>query len=284
MRPWLNIVGGLLGLVALGYVFQRIYKYFGYINPGHLGGWGWMLVAMLSLIYGSANILLASAWKHVLCFLNVAIDSRRAVRIYGLSQLAKYVPGNIFQFAGRQALGMAEGLAARPLAKSALLEVALLAVAGSMFALPALTLFWPFMSQPMSLLIFALTASSLAVVMRSRLSGQVAQAWCLQLCFLALSSGAFVILLALVVPNASALPPLPAVAGVYVVAWLVGLVTPGAPAGVGVREAVLLFALSDAVLPADLLLAVMLSRLVTVLGDSMFFLSAFAVTRRRAVP
>lgn len=59
--------------------------------------------------------------------------------------------------------------------------------------------------------------------------------------------------------------------GVYVLAWLAGLVTPGAPAGVGVRELVLLFLLKGIVAEADLLLAVVLGRVVTVVGDFGFF-------------
>jgi uncharacterized membrane protein YbhN (UPF0104 family) len=59
--------------------------------------------------------------------------------------------------------------------------------------------------------------------------------------------------------------------GSYVIAWLAGLITPGAPAGVGVRELVLLFLLGEQIPAADLLLAVVLGRIVTVVGDLLFF-------------
>ena len=58
--------------------------------------------------------------------------------------------------------------------------------------------------------------------------------------------------------------------GAYVLAWLAGLVTPGAPAGVGVRELVLLALLKGSVGQTELLLAVLLGRLVTVGGDVAF--------------
>ena len=60
------------------------------------------------------------------------------------------------------------------------------------------------------------------------------------------------------------------VIGAYVLAWLAGLVTPGAPAGVGVRELVLLALLKGSVGQTELLLAVLLGRLVTVSGDVAF--------------
>jgi uncharacterized membrane protein YbhN (UPF0104 family) len=69
--------------------------------------------------------------------------------------------------------------------------------------------------------------------------------------------------------------------GAFVVAWLVGLVTPGAPAGVGVRELVLMALLKGLVPEDDLLMAVLLSRVVTVGGDGLFFLvvSLFSVRK-----
>ncbi|MFT7260179.1 MAG: uncharacterized membrane protein YbhN (UPF0104 family) [Glaciecola sp.] len=60
--------------------------------------------------------------------------------------------------------------------------------------------------------------------------------------------------------------------GAFVVAWLVGLVTPGAPAGVGVRELVLMVLLKELVPEADLLMAVLLSRVVKAGCDGLFFL------------
>ena len=65
--------------------------------------------------------------------------------------------------------------------------------------------------------------------------------------------------------------PVSLLCGAYVIAWLAGLVTPGAPAGIGVREAVLLFLLGNVLPHADLLLAVLIGRMVTVFGDTIYF-------------
>jgi uncharacterized membrane protein YbhN (UPF0104 family) len=65
--------------------------------------------------------------------------------------------------------------------------------------------------------------------------------------------------------------------GAFVIAWLAGLVTPVAPAGIGVREFVLLFLLKGLVLESDLLVTVLLSRVVTVAGDVLFFLAALCL-------
>jgi uncharacterized membrane protein YbhN (UPF0104 family) len=56
----------------------------------------------------------------------------------------------------------------------------------------------------------------------------------------------------------------------FVTAWLIGLVTPGAPAGIGVREIVLIYLSGDYFDNGSILLSVMILRIVTVLGDVIF--------------
>lgn len=277
MKRWLHLAGGALGLIAFGYVVQRLYSYAGQIDVTRLQARDWVAMGLLSLLYGVANVLLALAWKHLLAVFGVKVDRTWAIHLYGVSQLAKYVPGNVFQFAGRQALGMAEGIAARPLAKSTLWELGLIAVAGSVFSLLALPLVWPRVEPSMAALLAVGAGVFLAYALRHALSANAALAWWLQLAFLAISGAVFVVTLALIIPPHQAVPPLLPVAGAYVAAWLIGLITPGAPAGVGIREAVLLFVLGHIVVPTDLLLAVLLGRLITVMGDLLFFLLSFWV-------
>src|SRR5690606_30699473 len=103
-------------------------------------------IALLAVLYGAANTMLARAWWWQLKIFNIPADWRWALKTYGLSQLAKYVPGNIFHLAGRQALGMAIGLAGRPLAKSAVWELGSIAVAAACFGILAMPLMLPIQS------------------------------------------------------------------------------------------------------------------------------------------
>ncbi len=64
------------------------------------------------------------------------------------------------------------------------------------------------------------------------------------------------------------------VVSVYVIAWLIGLYTPGAPAGIGVREMALVFMLGVLFSESEILNAVVLVRLVNITGDFLFFLVA----------
>ncbi|MDZ7598490.1 MAG: hypothetical protein U5J82_09410 [Desulfobacterales bacterium] len=88
-------------------------------------------------------------------------------------------------------------------------------------------------------------------------------------------------ILALVAPSFVTFSTFFALCGAYVIAWLAGLVTPGAPAGVGVRELVLV--VSDRrtsgrskPIAGDSVLAVWLRWV----GDFFYFLAALFIKSR----
>ena len=91
----------------------------------------------MATIYGLGNLLLARAWWHQLKYVGVTSSWSWTRRIYGISQLGKYIPGNVFHLAGRQALGLAAGIPGRPLAQSMAWELGLIAIAGASFAILA---------------------------------------------------------------------------------------------------------------------------------------------------
>ena len=62
-------------------------------------------------------------------------------------------------------------------------------------------------------------------------------------------------------------------------AWLAGYLIPGAPAGIGVREIALVSLLGSLYREQDILVAAVAYRMVTTLGDSLFFLVAFGIAR-----
>ena len=279
-KRWLHVLGGSLGVLGIVFVALRLHAYSGEMDFARFDGGDWLLVAFLSLMYGADNLLLAQAWRQLLLFLGIQVENRWAIKTYGLSQLAKYVPGNIFHLAGRQALGMAAGLPAGPLAKSALWELGLIAVAGVLFGLLALPLLWAGLPVFISIGMFVAMSAIAIFALRRIFVASVSMALLWQIAFLTVSGSVFIGILALVAPSSLSTSMLPALCGAYVIAWLAGLVTPGAPAGVGVRELVLLFLLKGVVVEADLLLAVVLGRVVTVLGDFSYFLSAVLIRGR----
>lgn len=271
LKRILHWTGSILALIGIVFVALRMRNYSAELDFSRFNTTMWSVCLGLALIYGLANLMLAVAWRDLLGHFSVHVLRRWAIKIYGISQLAKYVPGNIFHLAGRQALGMASGLPARALAKSALWELGLIAVAGGLFGILAIPLIWTKLSVLISIEIFAVMSIGVAIALRLLLSTSVGVAVIWQILFLALSGFVFIGVLELVTPTSFTYSAFSLLCGAYVIAWLAGLVTPGAPAGVGVRELVLLFLLKGMIAEADLLLAVVLGRLVTVTGDLFYF-------------
>ncbi|TPK82037.1 hypothetical protein FJ548_21375 [Mesorhizobium sp. B2-4-17] len=282
-RIWLNRTGAFLGLAGVIFVGIRLRHYAGQIDFRKLEAGDYAALAALASLYGASNLLLALGWQRLLDHLGVPVSRAWAIHAYAISQLAKYVPGNIFQFAGRQAIGVAVGIGNGPLAKSTAYELAVLVVGGALFA----PLLLPLVGTPdyLGWISFAATVT-IALWLVGRLGGAVFRvAAVFYLGFLTLSGLVFAAAFGLA-GGFHDFALYPVVAGAYVLAWLVGLVTPGAPAGLGVREAVLLFLLGGLSLSPVILLAVVIGRTITVLGDLLFFAGGLIAGRfyRAGVP
>ena len=278
LKRWFHTASTLLALAGATFVVLKIAEHSAQIDVSHFGASAWAALALLVVGYGASNTLLARAWWQLLKYFELQAPWPWALKTYGVSQINKYIPGNIFHLAGRQALGMSAGMAARPLAQTALWELAMLALLGLLYGALATPLGWTQMSATDATILWASLLTCGYVALRRLGARPLALAMFWQASFLMMSGVVFiVVLLASSGTSALAYSALPAVCGAYVLAWLAGLVTPGAPAGVGVREAVLLLLLGGLFTPADLLVAVVLGRAVTASGDLLFYLYALSI-------
>lgn len=273
LRNLLNWVGSGLAIAGILFIGYRLHSYWLELDLSKITPLGWGLIFFLAIVYGSANFLLAYAWwqllQHFCKYGNIA----NSVKIYGMSQLAKYVPGNIFHLAGRQALGMSAGIPTKSLAQSMIWELVLIAVTGSFFfwlILPRLLHYFPLTLG----IILMLTSFILALCLLHRYLGHhIAVAITYQMFFLLISASIFIVLIGLISGYDKLTPSYwVIIGGTYTIAWLAGLVTPGSPAGVGIREMILLIILKGIIAEDSLLVVVLLGRIITVIGDVLFFL------------
>ena len=224
-------------------------------------------------------------WRATLAGLGTQVPLRPAAQIFFLGQLGKYVPGSVWPVLAQMELGAAHGLSRTVVGTAGLLQLAIgvpgalllgaLAVpallsAGSgayvllLLALPfALITLWPPVLGPLLDRALRLVRrppleqrlSLPAVVRVAALSGAANVVLGLQAWFLARDLGASDPYL------------LPIVVGAFVLATVAGLLALPVPAGAGVREAVLVAALSP-VLPLErALLLALVSRVVLTVAD-----------------
>ena len=282
LKQILAHVGSLLAVAGFVFVGVRLTDYWPQFQNAPLSGGQMSLLLLLALGYGLANWLLAMAWRDLLNELGTRLSIVKSTAIYGRAQIAKYAPGNVFHLAGRQVLGMAAGVPVQPLAKSIALELGLLVVCAlvwiSLFLQRWLASWVGDLAWVVPVLMVA--GVGIAVLRWRRFLSARALAW--QSMFLLFSAAVYWVVLASLAPEPVSRVPAGVVLGAAMAAWLAGLVTPGAPAGLGVREAVILLILGLWVPQADLVLAVLLARLVNILGDVGFFLASVWLARREA--
>lgn len=217
-----------------------------------------MLCAVL-LILG-AKLCLVSNLKTAAKKFGIVVSWREGYRIYNLTQLAKYIPGSIWQFVGRIAILREKNISSIAIRNSLLAEhfwvlgvATLLAI---IFSLKNIQEFIYFLSVKQALhspvlmlivIVFLVGLILFSIIKRNLLHSVVnfsppifavltlviawflfgTSLWITTLPFLGESESTFLYIV-----------------GVYCFAFVSGFFVPFAPAGIGVREAVLVFALS----------------------------------------
>jgi glycosyltransferase 2 family protein len=272
IKKILNWVGVFLGVLGVGFVINRLMVYSQQFNINSINQFQLCCLIVLVVIYALANLLLVRAWQQVMHHLGVEINFKTATVIYGKSLLAKYVPGNVFQFASRQAIGASMGLPNKPLALSFVWELGILATNGVTFIFLCI----PFINKEVPLwicfVLFIFAVVLLLWFIKRFMGLPVTYAAAFYFIFLCIGSCVFFAVLFIITAPSQTyqFPASFSICGVYIVAWLVGLITPGAPAGVGVREMVLYFFLQPLMQPSSLIVVIVISRIITILGEIVF--------------
>jgi len=253
----------------------------------------------LSAVYGALLVLPALAWANALHRPGSRSPAAFvAVGIYARCNILKYLPGNVFHFGGRQVLARQAGWAHEDILLASLLETALLPLAAIWVALVLLAfaaVFGDGIGHD-----FGLTLINGLEPIHVMLGVGAAAGITIAACLLAFRRGAYPASLAMMAlletgffaANAALIcglalmlySPEPVelcvLAAAYLASWVAGFLTPGAPGGIGVREA-LFVQLAATVVPVSGALALaILARLVTSLGDLWFALASFS--RRHA--
>lgn len=295
MKPWLRVAGAVAGIAATAasaYFIAASWR--GQDIGAYASARGLAGIGIATACYIAGVMLSALAWRALLR--SVDLDNRwlELSGIVAATQIGKYLPGNIAQHAGRAALSLGRGIGPVPLVVTGILEVALLAIASVGIGGLALLLSGRFgalldvgdggMVAGIALLAMALV---LAVPLLRRYGpalvarfaparaqalaqaafpppAAIGRAFVLYaMVYVAFGAGIILMSHLLLGGGQDAWLLLAS----FCLAWIVGFATPGAPAGIGVREAVMLALLAGPYSPPDASAIVLALRLATTAGD-----------------
>lgn len=261
-----------------------------------------MLVAMLAATVSYMLIypFTGAAWSILLRRQSVHCSTGRLTQLISFTQISRYVPGNIAQHIGRALLGIKRGIPARAYVVSVLQETGL-TVCASMITgaamLAASEVSLAPRAMPTQWLVYVAASICGVVVvlacldvapgrrgrngLRERLvewmggTPGFSATWQATLCYignyLAAGLGLWMIARALGVGHEIGFAFATAV---FSLSWVLGFLVPGAPAGLGAREGVMVLVLQGHGTDEQVVLLTLLARAASMLGDVLAFLAS----------
>jgi len=281
----LYMIGKALGVLGLLYVFYKLY---------HEYTWSSFTEQFMSVLHITPLLILVNflslvigiyAWYHMLLsYAKKPFGYIYAYYYFSKTEIAKYLPGNVFHFVGRQALAHKIGITQKQMAKISLLHTLLLLGA----TIVATTVF-SFLSQQVPLYILTLMVLSSIIIFISLVylypTIRIGKKISLNL-YLAFSIALQGVVLGIIIVYQSdnySWSLFCLSISIYMLSWLIGYVTPGASGGLGVREGAFI-AITEYMhfdIHADIIVfAILLVRLINILVDVLMYFSTFTLENK----
>ena len=247
---------------------------------------GWVSLGTAFIITIMAHLWSGWIWFWILKEFNQSVNSWWAIRVYLVTNIAKYLPGNIWHFYGRITETKKAGVPVEIAILSVLIEPLLMAAAALGVAsfgssqeswslqflcfFAVLSIVHPRILNPVIKYLVKIKLkvkkSDLETTTELKLERYPIKPFVGEICFVLLRGSGF--LLTMFAFNSIEFNQILLIFSVFSFAWLLGLVVPGAPGGVGVFEATALALLEPKFSPGIVLSAVAFYRLISVLAET----------------
>lgn len=289
-----KIVGNILVLLSFGFLFFILSK-LDFTAVKDMFQFSWIpIMIVLALLFSFLYLYMAEAWRILLVLVSRACLDKHVIFVYLKTVIFKYAPGNVFHFLGRHSLSKTHSLSHKSIAFANGVEILLQLFAVS-FIIMIGTLFFDIslnfgeymvISKTKIVLAFSLLILLSAIILfkkkyRETLLSQEALFTLIRV---------FVYHLFFLLGSASILAAVyfflldvPFTFSIFVqtilassIAWLLGFIVPGAPGGVGIREAILVLLLPTIMIVSKeiVLAGALIYRVVTISGEGLTYVWA----------
>jgi len=284
----IKLIGVFFTLVSLWFVSLLVHGHFDEIRKLIVQPNSLWFIFFGMLLYGVTQINAVITWFLLLREKYQTIPFRVFYVILAKSQIGKYIPGNFGHILGRSYLSKLHCITISDVAKSIFGETVLLLYVGFIFGSAYFTFFdsslFGYSGYWFTVIIVVFTFIILGYLsIKSRLNSIWAQGRKI-LKILLLNSVSFIALGALLYLAQAFMydSSISFVQFIIVaaVSFVAGFLMPGAPAGIGVREYVFISLLSSQMQIEVALILALIFRLITVLGDILFFMSSFILEKK----
>ncbi len=279
-------------LLSFWFIGEKFWEHQNWLRNSALNYELLITIFICSVIYGLSEFLLSFAWRRLLKMCgHKDISANTCNRIYGKSQIAKYIPGNVFHVVGRHILGSQAGIKNIVLAGATIYEIlGLISISvligfGGMIVFGLSNIYFS-LYQIILILFSTIVITSLITALAPYLMSlrgiilpyrgiwdaviNISKIYVFYFIFFLIAGLLLVIIVNLFLDiNINLIAKLIVI---FSIAWLAGFIIPGAPGGIGVREAVIIFFITPIIGEAQSVAIAIALRFVTLLGDVWFLM------------
>jgi hypothetical protein len=263
-----------------------------------------IVAVLLSLAAALAGLLASSfCWRALLASLGTTLPPRLSLHVFFVGQIGKYLPGNVFAVAAQAELARDHGVPRTRIVTAGLVFLGVLTASGLLVAVAVLPFAspdvlrqyaWALLALPIGVVVLLppvldrLVRLALKTLRRPMPDQHLdprhllaSIGWAVVMWVL---YGVHLVPLVLAQPHDHGPNLLLVSIGGYALAWTAGFLFVIAPAGAGVREAILILALAGVAHRPEATAVALLSRGVQTLGDVIWAAVGFGLKQQPAAP
>lgn len=291
----LKYLGNIVTVIAIVFVFKQLFSngldYHSIFKSKNI-----LPVVIIVIVQAIIVATNTYPWKKIVEILsNKNLPYKETITIYVKSNLMKYVPGNVFQYVGRNELAMNQNISHLKVATATVLDVGMTVL--SAMAISLLFLYnyiWKFIATYTNIWLLLLIFTFLALMIYVLIL--LFQKKILQFlsnnqdifkkgnirvlikCFfyyvivMLISSLMYMLVFTFILDQHVTTSLFFKLFSAYTLSWLVGFITPGAPAGIGIKEAVMVGVTGGLVNQSTIALSMIVLRVLATFSDVLAFL------------
>lgn len=308
IKKHIKIVGNILTIIAIIFIIKRVIAMD--INYFEIFRFDNLLYLILVLMLNTAAVFIAgSAWGLVVeIIVDKKIYKRNAVVIHAKANILKYVPGNVFQYIGRNSLALQINTEHTNVAFATIVDifctvfscifVSAIFMGKSIFnylilyidKIIFITVIVSFIIICLIIFIIYKFKSKIYSFFISHLKiihkKNILKFLCILMIYIfnnVLSVFVYLLILKLFLNYRFDLYSFSNVVGAFNLAWLIGFIIPGSPGGIGVRESMMTIIAGELLNNDIIVISMVIYRFVNILADIVSYLIAVFVTKIKSI-
>lgn len=291
----IKIIGNIVTILAIFFVLKKLIS--SDIDYSTLFQFKNIIPVLIIVIIQSIIVITNNyPWKKLVeLFSNVSIPFKDSIVVYVKSNLLKYVPGNVFQYVGRNGLAVKKGIPHIEVASATLVDVGMTVLSALLISIFFLyDYIFTFIVKNnyvlyilLGILAFLVILAIIFFLFKEKVTSYFSKyAYLLHprslktifICLfyyiivMMISSLMYIITLVYILDVPLDFSLFLKLFSAYTLSWLVGFITPGAPAGIGIKEAVMVGVTGGLLNISTITLSMVILRVLTTISDALAFI------------